>query len=199
MSISPPTDRLEQMFTGPAVDFSDPAQAELAYRVAIAWRELRRGAAAQRLRNYFLGTDEIALDQGQMDTLDVLVTRRRWRMSDLADALRVDPSSATRAVQRLVQVGLAERHVCDDDGRVVQVAANRAGQRRHRSVSKRRAIALSRVLGAFDPEERVMLAGLLDRFVEAVDGLAAELVATQIAEQQIAEQRDADDPSAVER
>jgi DNA-binding MarR family transcriptional regulator len=188
MAISSPDSRLERLLNDryPAVDFSEPAQVEIAYRVAIAWRELRRGAAAQRLRGFFLGTDETTLDQGQMDTLDVLVTRKRWRMSELADALRVDPSTATRAVGRLINVGLAERSVCDVDGRVVQVAASRAGRNRHRAISKRRAIALSRLLGAFDPDERVLLAGLLDRFVGAIDDLATDLVAVEIAEQQAA-------------
>ena len=186
MTISPPDRRLDRLFNDryPGVDFSDPAQVEIAYRVAIAWRELRRGAAAQRLRGFFIGNDETALDQGQMDTLDVLVTRKRWRMSDLAEALRVDPSTATRAVGRLISVGLAERSTCGDDGRVVQVAASRSGRNRHRAISKRRAIALSRLLGAFDPDERVLLAALMDRFVGAIDDLATDLVAAEIAEQQ---------------
>ncbi len=203
MTISPPEGRLDRLFNDryPGVDFSDPAQVEIAYRVAIAWRELRRGAAAQRLRGFFIGNDETALDQGQMDTLDVLVTRKRWRMSELAEALRVDPSTATRAVGRLISVGLAERNACGDDGRVVQVAASRSGRNRHRAISKRRAIALSRLLGAFDPDERVLLAGLLDRFVGAIDDLATDLVAAEIAEQQAedaaqAAMQPSDDPSS---
>ena len=44
-----------------------------------------------------------------MDTLDLLVQQPAWRMSELAEALRVDPSTATRAVQRLVRAGLADR------------------------------------------------------------------------------------------
>jgi RNA polymerase sigma-70 factor, ECF subfamily len=155
------------------VDLRDPVEADNAYRVALAWRELRRGASGTALRDHFYGAD--ALEQGQIDTLDVLMTRESWRMSELADALHVDPSTATRAVQRLVNDGLAERKPCGDDGRVVLVVPSAAGRRQHRAISKRRVIALSRLLGAFDAHERRQLADLLTRFVREVDALADEL------------------------
>jgi DNA-binding MarR family transcriptional regulator len=155
------------------VDLRDPVEADIAYRVALAWRELRRGAAGTALRDHFYGAN--ALEQGQIDTLDVLMTRESWRMSELADALHVDPSTATRAVQRLVNDGLAERKPCGDDGRVVRVVPSAAGERQHREISKRRVIALSRLLGAFDAHERRQLADLMTRFVSEVDALADEL------------------------
>lgn len=159
------------------VDLRDPVEADIAYRVAVAWRELRRGAATQVLRDHFLGTGAPAIEQGQMDTLDMLAMKPLWRMSELAEALRVDPSTATRAVQRLVNDGLAERHTCGDDGRVVMVAASRAGRRRHAAVAKRRAAALSRLLAGFEPHERVQLAALLERFVDEIDRLVVDLAA----------------------
>lgn len=155
------------------VDLRDPAEADIAYRVALAWREIRRGAATATLRDHFYGAD--ALEQGQIDTLDVLMTRGSWRMSELADALHVDPSTATRAVQRLVNDGLAERRPCDDDGRVVLVVPSAEGKRQHRAISKRRVLALSRLLGAFDATERRQLADLLSRFVAELDALAGDL------------------------
>lgn len=159
------------------VDLRDPAEAELAKRVAVAWRELRRGAAAAALRDHFLGAGPDAIEQGAMDALDVLVTRREWRMSDFADALRVDPSTATRSVQRLEKSGLAERRTCTDDGRAVFVRASRIGHRRHRIVSERRGAAMSRLLGGFDRQERRQLADLLERFVHELDALVTESIA----------------------
>jgi DNA-binding MarR family transcriptional regulator len=155
------------------VDLRDPVEADIAYRVALAWRELRRGASASALRDHFYG--ENALDQSQIDALDVLMTRDEWRMSELAEALRVDPSTATRAVQRLVNDGLAERRACGDDGRVVLVVPSTAGRREHRAISKRRGVALSRLLGAFDAPERQLLAELFERFVAELDTLAVDL------------------------
>jgi DNA-binding MarR family transcriptional regulator len=98
-----------------------------------------------------------------------------WRMSELAEALRVDPSTATRAVQRLVNDGLAERRQSTDDGRVVLVYPSAEGKRRHAAVSRRRVDAVCRILSAFDADERAQLAGLLGRFVDALDELTTEV------------------------
>ncbi|MEY4230770.1 MAG: hypothetical protein RLZZ362_1619 [Actinomycetota bacterium] len=125
------------------------------------------------LRDHLFGTGGDALDQGQMDTLDALAQRDTWRMSELADALRVDPSTATRAVQRLVNAGLATRNPCDDDGRVVRVTVAAAGTARHAEVAERRAQLMAHVLGAFTPTERAELADLLERLVGAVDHFLA--------------------------
>ena len=159
----------------PLVDLTDPVESDNAFRVALAWRELRRGASTSAIRAYFYGTGDNALDPGQMDTLDVLMTRRSWRMSELAEALRVDPSTATRAVQRLVKDGLAERMPSETDGRVVLVVPSRTGRRRHLAVAKRRVRAMRAMLAEFDTEERVQLADLMSRFVAALDHFAADL------------------------
>lgn len=159
----------------PVVDLRDPIEADHAFRISLAWRELRRGASAAALRDYFFGVDDDALEPGQMDTLDVLLTRHGWRMSELAEALHIDPSTATRAVQRLVNDGLAVRRPSDDDGRVVLVEPSAEGRRRHRAVAKRRIVAMSRLLGAFDADERRVLADLLGRFVHELDALVDDL------------------------
>jgi DNA-binding MarR family transcriptional regulator len=78
---------------------------ELSQRIAAAWKELRRGAAMAAGRDHLFGAGADALEPGQFDTLELLVQRDGWRMSEMADALRVDPSTATRAVQRLLKTG----------------------------------------------------------------------------------------------
>lgn len=164
----------------PVVDLRDPVEADLAYRISLAWRELRRGAATAALRDHFFGTGPGALEPGQMDTLDVLVTQDHWRMSELAEALRVDPSTATRAVQRLVNDGLAVRSHPDGDKRVVLVQPTPEGWRRHRAVARRRIAVLSRLLAAFDAQERHQLADLLGRFVGELDALVGDLTAEAV-------------------
>jgi DNA-binding MarR family transcriptional regulator len=84
------------------VDLDDEEQLALALRIGNSWKELRRGAAMGVLRDHLFGAGPDALEPGQVDTLELLVGRDAWRMSELAEALRVDPSTATRAVQRLV-------------------------------------------------------------------------------------------------
>ena len=114
---------------------TDPRHRELydlAVRIGLAWREMRRGASAAGLRDWLYGTGDESIEQGQMDTLDQLALRPAWRMSELADALRIDPSSVTRAMQRLEKMGLAERSPSKDDGRVVEVRITDVGPIQHR-------------------------------------------------------------------
>lgn len=157
------------------VDLGDTEQLQLAIRIGSAWIELRRGASMSKLREYLFGSGDDALEQGQMDTLDLLAQHTSIRMSDLADALRVDPSTATRAVQRLVNVGLASRMSCNDDGRVVKVSVTPAGRERHADVDQRRSQVMTFVLGGFAPAEREQLAELLERYVGRVDDFVTQL------------------------
>ena len=157
------------------VDLGQPDQLQLAVRIGLAWIEIRRGASASALRDYLFGTGEDALDQGQSDTLDLLVTRPAWRMSELAEALRVDPSTATRAIQRLVNEGLATRNACSEDGRVVNVSVSKTGKRQYAEVSKRRRVLLTHLLGSYSPDQRVQLADMLERFVASIDDFVEQL------------------------
>ena len=157
------------MSAGDDVDFHQPDQLALAVRIGQAWIEIRRGAAMGALQKHLFGSGEDALEQGQMDTLDLLAQRCDWRMSELAEALRVDPSTATRAIQRLVNVGLASRRPCGTDGRVVMVAITRAGLDRHAEVAARRSEVMRHMLSAFTAAERSLLTELLERFVASID------------------------------
>lgn len=157
----------------PRVDLRDPLEATQARRIARSWIELRRGALVAELRCYLYGDDHV-LEQGQMDALDLLVRRDRT-MSGLADRLRIDASTATRGVQRLVDHGLVERFPSPDDGRVVMVRVTSEGRARHADVAARRAYAMQQILGAFDPDERALLADLLDRFVTSLDDVVSGL------------------------
>jgi DNA-binding MarR family transcriptional regulator len=150
-----------------SVDFTNPIEAEHATRIGRAWVELRRGAWTHHQRKYLFGDDE-PIEPGQMDALDLLARRDRT-MRQMAERLRIDPSSATRAVQRLVADGLAERFAAPEDGRIVMVRISELGRDRHAEVATRRAFALAHLLSEFTPEERADLAGLLDRFVDALD------------------------------
>jgi DNA-binding MarR family transcriptional regulator len=142
-------------------------------RIGVAWKELRRGAGMAALREHLFGFGDDALEPGQYDTLELLVQREAWRMSELADALRVDASTATRAVQRLLRIGLAERRPFDEDGRVVMVSATAVGHSRFEAISGSRRAFMSSLMSEFDVEERLELASLLERLVAAVDRVAS--------------------------
>lgn len=159
----------------PDADQRDTDTRDVDLRVGAAWRTLKRSSANATLRSFCFGDHEAAIDAGQMDTLDVLRAKPVWRMCEVAEALRVDPSTATRAVQRLVNVGLAERGADSEDGRVVAVSITDAGRELHRQIDQRRAYVLSQVLAPFSTDERLTLAELLGRFVAQLDSLATVL------------------------
>jgi DNA-binding MarR family transcriptional regulator len=160
-----------------AVDLRSAADLEVAVRIGVAWRDLRRGASNAVVRDYFFGNEPGAIDPGQMDTLDVMVHQPSWRMSDLAEALHVDPSTATRAVQRLLKAELAERSSDLEDGRVVLVQVTAKGRRLHRDVEKRRGYVIAKLMSAFTVDERTDLADLMNRFVAELNELVKELPA----------------------
>lgn len=147
-----------------------------ARRIAAAWREMRRGASGAALRAHLVGPDAPPLEQGQLDALEVLASREEgWRMGDFADAMHVDPSTATRAVARLERLGLAERHPEPDDRRVVLARPTARGRRTIDDMLRRRSLGMERVLEPFSLEERARFAEYLERLVASVDRLVDEL------------------------
>ena len=150
-------------------DLTNDLELELAGRIGRAWREIRRGSTAGQARDAIFGVGGSAIEPGQMDALELLVAVETCRMGDLAEYLRIDPSTATRAVQRLIKDDLAERVQHAGDGRVVAIAATERGRRIHGEVNDRRRAILFAVMNDFDPEERVILADLMERFTLSVD------------------------------
>jgi DNA-binding MarR family transcriptional regulator len=141
-------------------------------RIGVAWRELRRGASMAALRPLIYGDGPDALDLGQADALDILAGCGPTPMSSLAEALRVDASTATRSVDRLVERGLAVRRRCDDDARVLRVALTASGLRAHEELLGRRRSTMEAILAPFSGDERAVLADLLERLVAGVDRVA---------------------------
>lgn len=153
---------------------------DTAKRIATAWKELRRGTSSTTLRAHLFGPDGQAIEQAQLDALEVLSgTPSRWRMGDFADALRIDPSTATRAIDRLEKAGFAERLVAETDRRVVHVTITPLGQQLISRIIALRTVGTRRLLDEFDANEREQLAALLERLVVSVDRLVVELAGEQ--------------------
>jgi len=150
-------------------DQTNDLDLEIAGRIGRAWREIRRGSTASDARDAIFGVGGSAIEPGQMDALELLVVVESCRMGDLAEYLRIDPSTATRAVQRLIKDNLAERVQHPGDGRVVRIAATERGRRIHEEVNDRRRAILFSVMNDFEPEERFALADLMERFTLSVD------------------------------
>jgi DNA-binding MarR family transcriptional regulator len=109
------------------------------------------------------------LEPAQVDALDIVVATDGCRMAELATGLRVDRSTATRLVDRLVSEGVVQRQSARGDGRGVRVAATERGRRLHAEFSARRRVMLLEVLGELDDGDREALADLLERLVAGID------------------------------
>ena len=115
-------------------------------RVGRAWREIRRGAAASRIKDLFYGMGPDGIDMALADALSVLVQNGPMRMGELAEALHITPATATRAVDCLVDKGLAERVKAVDDLRSILVSVTEAGGARHAVISARIGTGLDQML-----------------------------------------------------
>src|SRR5262245_17655062 len=143
--------------------------------VGHAWRELRRGASMQALRERIYQGDQGLVDLGLADALEVIDVLDGCRRRELAEALRVDPSTATRTVDRLVGRGLVERIADPDDARGVLVVTTASGHALRERVRAQAQAAMGEILREFTPEEGAELAALMERLVAAVDRYIASV------------------------
>lgn len=103
----------------------------------------------------------------QYRALVTLGQRGPQRPLDLAGALAVNPSTATRMCDRLVAKGLIERERSADDRREVRVALGRAGKELVSEVTRRRRADLGRLLAAVPAHERGAVVAALRVFATA--------------------------------
>ena len=92
----------------------------------------------------------------------------------VAEALVVDPSTASRTVDRAVAAGLLERHVCTDDGRRARLHLTAPGRALLAEVSSRRRRVLARAVQDWEPADVDTLHVLIERLL---DGFGAAEVA----------------------
>jgi DNA-binding MarR family transcriptional regulator len=145
---------------------------ELGQRIFDAWRELRRGAGVSSLREHLYGSGDDALDPGQLDALELVLQRGAWRMSELANALYVDASTATRTIDRLVASGLVVRRPATEDGRGIVVSATSKGRKQCARIQRGRSELMLTFLDEFELPEAQALAGLMERLVASVNRVA---------------------------
>lgn len=161
--------------TGDGDELADPPYQleDPEHRLALALREARRTWPAWYKYLYAPFDD---LESGQYDVLWCLVVQlpAGCRMGELAVALRIDSSTATRAVDRLVRRGLAKRVQSRDDKRVLVAQATREGRRLVNEMSRQATSRWRPVLRrALSPAEMTLLSEWLERLVGTFDGAVA--------------------------
>lgn len=103
----------------------------------------------------------------QYRALVVLASRGPQRPVDLAEALGVDPSTATRLCDRLVDKRLISRRRQAGDRREVRLDLSVRGQSLMSEVTKRRRAEIERILGAVPAAEREGLVRAFQSFGRA--------------------------------
>ncbi|HEU5385281.1 MAG TPA: MarR family winged helix-turn-helix transcriptional regulator [Streptosporangiaceae bacterium] len=110
-----------------------------------------RALVAVAARSLAAAGDEVTLPQYR--ALVVLAAQGPQGTADLAAALAVNPSTATRMCDRLVRKGLVRRHRQAGDRRAVRIALTTAGRDLVTGVTRQRRAELARLLSALPPEE----------------------------------------------
>jgi DNA-binding MarR family transcriptional regulator len=98
------------------------------------------------------------------------------RSSALAAAACVDPSTVSRQIADLVDLGLVERRADPNDGRATLLAATEAGEARHRMVHERRDRAFAVMLADWSDADVHTLVGLMRRFNDTLIDSRSSLV-----------------------
>ncbi|HVA44644.1 MAG TPA: MarR family transcriptional regulator [Acidimicrobiales bacterium] len=95
-------------------------------------------------------------------------------VADLANALRVNPSTATRMCDRLVSKRLVRRRTVPGDRRQVSLNLTETGRTLVASVSEARRGEIAEIVGAIPAGRRSQVIGALDAFSAAAGELAEE-------------------------
>ena len=103
----------------------------------------------------------------QYRALVVLASRGPQRMTELAAALDVTPSTAGRMCDRLVRKGLIRRHRARADRRAVQVSVTAAGRQVVDQATGRRRALIAGILGRLPARQQSAVASALAAFAAA--------------------------------
>ena len=133
-----------------------------------------RALVAIAARSLAITASEITLPQYRV--LVVLAARGPLPIGDLADALRVAPSTATRLCDRVQQKGLIERaHAgADGDRRMVHVALTSSGRMLLERVTSYRRAEIARLTDRIPSELHGELTAALNAFSDAAEEIPDE-------------------------
>jgi DNA-binding MarR family transcriptional regulator len=128
-----------------------------------------RALVAVAARSLAAAGDDVTLPQYR--ALVVLAAQGPQGTAELAAALAVNPSTATRMCDRLVRKGLVRRHRQAGDRRAVRIALTAAGRDLVTDVAQRRRAELARLLGALPSGEHEPVISAFRAFAAAAGEL----------------------------
>jgi DNA-binding MarR family transcriptional regulator len=135
--------------------------------IEVTRRWLRSGRR-QRLQHDVYSIRGVELSLAQIDALESIALGD-IRMHELAESLHIDPSTATRTVAPLVDLGLVEREMDPVNRRYVLLRCTTVGRSTASRISKRRRQLMEQVLEPMAPNRRLLLAELLEEWLMLIN------------------------------
>lgn len=115
------------------------------------------------------------LTPSKLRALDLLASHGGLRIGELAGRLSVDDTTATRLVDRLEDLGVAERRGEPGDRRATVVGLTPAGEELLSGVARQRQLFFCDVLETLEPAERAELVRLTEKAAVALRERTEEL------------------------
>ncbi len=134
--------------------------------------ELRRVLQRPGYRRAVLGGLETDVELGTLRLLRVVQrSREAPTIGEAAEVLVIDPSTASRVVDRAAAAGYLQRRPCNDDRRRSRLSLTVAGEELLAEVTaRRRAVLVDATTGLSDAELTTLL-GLLERLLDGFDAV----------------------------
>jgi DNA-binding MarR family transcriptional regulator len=142
----------------PETEKTDPAWVELGHEF------VRYHHVIHSLKTQLAEILPAGLDPAAAQLLAWLARLGPTRQSQLAEGTFLDPSTVSRRVSQLVQLGLVERRADPMDGRAVQLVPTELGQTYFTAIRDRRQKIIEHVVGDWSRDEVAALSGLLQKF-----------------------------------
>lgn len=136
--------------------------------IASALIELTGLLNSPRQDEVLLRAAGVSLDRALFPLLVRLSAAPAMSVAQLADQAGRDPSTISRQIAKLEQLGLVKRPSAQEDMRVRAAAITRAGARMVRTITETRRKALGELMRDWPAAERKMLPVLLQKFADAM-------------------------------
>jgi DNA-binding MarR family transcriptional regulator len=152
------------------------SEQQLADELSQHWRGLSSVLANRRLLASLHPGTASTLTPTKLRALGLLAEQGGLRIGELADRVGVDETTATRLVDRLEAMGVAERRGAADDRRATVVELTPAGTELAGEIAARRQRFFCDVLEALEPDERAELVRLTAKAAQALRSRSEELM-----------------------
>jgi DNA-binding MarR family transcriptional regulator len=149
----------------------------LAAELSTCWRELGTILASRRLHASLHPELGSKLTPSKVRALALIAESGGLRIGELADRVGVDDTTATRMVDRLEELGVAERQGAEGDRRATLVGLTDKGRELTAGVAAQRQLFFCDVLEALEPDEREQLVHLTAKAALVLRTRSEELVA----------------------